>query len=419
MRILYITHTFYPETLAIERSLGEALVLRDLGHEITILTAMPSYPLGRVFDDYRGRLFLRERIQGLEVIRVRAFSAPNTGVIMRLLSYASFSLAAMTVGLFLCRRELVIAAIPSPGTELAGIVVSRLKRSRLLLELIDVLPENLALLGVSGKSMLGKWMSAYYSMAYRLADWIAVLCPAAGEVVAEMGIEPDRILLLPNGVDSVIRESTPPEQFRLCHGLNGKFVVVYAGSFSPYYQVPQIIVAARLLRPTHPHIHFLLLGNGGEWSEVDQMVRAESLNNVHLTGIVPREHVGSYLQAADLFIFSMIGDPMPRSYHGILTAKACEYLSVGRPIVSVEDGSILAGLLERIGAGVHVEPGNSVALAEAIVSYASDPVRCRRAGDAARNYAEHTLPRHKVVQEFEQSLKQRMAEASTEQSREY
>ena len=409
MRILYITHTFFPETLGVERSLGEALALRDLGHEVTILTAMPSYPLGRVFKGYRGRLFMREHVQGLEVLRVRAFSAPNTGAIARSLSYASFSLASMAVGLFLRRRDLVMAAIPSMGTELAGVVVSRLKGSQLLLELIDVLPENLALVGVSGKSMMGRFLLAYYRLAYRLADWIAVLCPAAGEVVAEMGIAPDRILLLPNGVDPVFRESTPPAQIRLCHGLKGKFVVVYAGSFSPYYQVPQILAAARLLRPTHPHIHFVLLGSGEQWSEVDRVVRAESLTNVTLTGIVPREHVGGYFQAADLFIFSMVGDPMPRSYHDILTAKACEYLSVGRPIVSVEDGSVLAGLLEGIGAGVRVEPGNSVALAEAIVSYAADPPHCRQAGDAARNYAQHKLSRHIVVREFEQSLRQRMA----------
>jgi len=409
MRILYIAHRFFPETLAVERSLGEILELCDLGHEVTILTAMPSYPLGRVFDGYRRRLFLRERVQGLEVIRVRSFSTPNTGIIARLLSYVSFSFASMTVGLFLRRRDLVMAAIPSIGTELAGLVVSRLKGSQLLLELIDVLPENLTLIGVSEKSIIGRFLSAYYRLAYRLTDWIAVLCPAAGDVVTEMGVAPDRILLLPNGVNPALREATPPELTRLCLKLQGKFVALYAGSFSPHYQVLQILDAARMLRSSHPNIHFMLMGGGEQWSEVDRVICTELLNNVTLTGIIPHKHIGEYLQVADLFIYSLVHNPMPHSYHGNISAKACDYLSVGRPIVSVENGSVLGGLLELIGAGKCVEPSNPSALAEAIVSYAADPLLCRQAGEAGRSFAEHKLLRHKVVREFEQSLRQRMA----------
>ena len=70
MRIAILTQYFPPEMGAPQARLYElAMRLQGMGHKITIITAMPNYPTGKVFDDYRRRLFAREEMNGLRIIR--------------------------------------------------------------------------------------------------------------------------------------------------------------------------------------------------------------------------------------------------------------------------------------------------------------------------------------------------------------
>jgi glycosyltransferase involved in cell wall biosynthesis len=405
MRILYVTQTFHPESLGGERLTRQALALQQLGHDVTVLTTMPNYPLGRVFAGYERRAFMREVWRGLNITRVWSVPTSNSGMIRRALSYLSFALFASVAGVLFTRRaDLVIAAVPKPGTEFAGIVIARLRRAPLLLEMIDVLPENLPFIGISDRGFVGRVLARYYRIAYRLADLIAVLCESARDVIAEKGIDRDRIILWPNGADPDLLNSIAASEVRTRHGLQDKFVVVYAGSFSQYYNVPNIIDAARMLQSSNSHIHFLLLGTGPQWSQVRDEIAASNLSNVTLLGMVPWQELGGHLQAADAFLFSMIGEPIaPRPYHGILTAKACDYLLVGRPIICMDRGEILSPLLERISAGMHVPPVDPQALADAIVRYAADPKLTASAAAAAAAQG-RSLLRSVVTQKFAQQL---------------
>lgn len=408
MRILYVTQTFHPEPLSTERFVRQAAALQRLGHDVTVLTTMPFYPAGRVFPGYRGRLFMRETHEGLPIVRVWSFPAPNRGTLRRALSYVSFAILAALVAIFLTRRDLIIAAVPNPGAEFAGIVASRVRGSMLLLEMVDLVPENLAFIGMREASPLYRVLRRYYAWAYRRADAIGVLCDAAADVLKSKGVEASRIILMPNAADPDLLASTPADEVRSRHGLGNAFVVVYAGSFSGYYAVENIIAAARLLRDASPAVRFVLLGEGSRWEAVRDTIVRENLTNVTLPGVVPRAELGGYLHTADAFIMSMVAPQTPQPYHGILTAKACDYLLVGRPILAIEDGRILAPLLEDIGAGVRVPPEDPAALARTIAAYANDPARCRAEGERAASYARTHLRRDHVVAGFERVLRERL-----------
>lgn len=86
MKILYITQTFPPEPGATQRPLRQAVCLQKLGCKLTILTTMPYYPLGRIFKPYRWKLLVKEKIEGIDVIRVWTIPAPNRGKFLRIIS---------------------------------------------------------------------------------------------------------------------------------------------------------------------------------------------------------------------------------------------------------------------------------------------------------------------------------------------
>ena len=408
MRILYVTQTFHPEPLSVERSVKGLVQLQRLGHEVTVLTTRPSFPFGKVAAPYRGKLLVRETHEGMKIVRVWSLPAANRGMGRRMISFLTFAIAAALVGIFLRRCDLVIANVPHPGTELAAIIIAKLRGSRLLLEMVDIVPDNLQFIGVSRTSLVYRVLAAYYRAVYRLADLIAVLCESAAEVAAAGGAPPERIMLWPNAADADLLASPDAAAVRREHALEGKFVVLYAGSFSQYYQTPNMVAAARLLAKTQPQVHFVLLGGGDQWEMVRETIERDSIKNVLLAGVVPRHELGSYLQAADLFIFSMVLQPTPRPYHNLLTAKACDYLQAGRPIVSVEDGAILGELLQRIGAGVTVTPGHPAALADAIAGFATDDERRTHCGRAGADYARENLMREKIMRDFEVELRARL-----------
>ena len=127
MKILYLTQSFPPEPGATARPLKQAASLRRLGHEVTVITSMPFYPFGRTYRGYRGRIVQRETVDGVSILRLWSFPAPNRGVIRRFISYFSFATFSVIAGVLSPRPELVIASVPNPGTDLAGVVIARLR----------------------------------------------------------------------------------------------------------------------------------------------------------------------------------------------------------------------------------------------------------------------------------------------------
>jgi colanic acid biosynthesis glycosyl transferase WcaI len=405
MKLLYIAHKFPPEPMGADRSLRQLIALQNLGHEIRVLTALPSYPRGRIFRSYRRRLLVRETREGLAVARVRTLTSPNRGFILRTISFISFWAAASLAGLFMRRADVVMAAVPSPGTELAGLLIAKFRQCSFVLEMIDVMPDNLEFLGMSRGRPAIRLLHRYYRAVYRRSAAIAVLSASARSVLAERGADKRKIVLLPNAADPEVLDRGSAEEVRRTHGLGSDFLVVFAGSFSPYYQVPNMVDAAEIAIAARPDIHFLLLGSGPEYGMIRKRISGRGTRNIIMTGVLPRSRIGGYLKAADVFLYSLVASSTPRAYTSHLSAKACDYLYAGRPIIAVENGPILGPLLDMIGAGVSVPSGEPASLARAIIAFHDEPDLRVRCGQAGRSYACKHLTREKVVSEFERQLR--------------
>ena len=101
MRILFLTHYFFPEGNAPATRVYE-MTRRwaSEGHQVTVITGVPNVPDGVVYSGYRNGWMQRERVEGVDVIRVWTYLAPNKGTLRRILNYVSFMLTALRAGLF-------------------------------------------------------------------------------------------------------------------------------------------------------------------------------------------------------------------------------------------------------------------------------------------------------------------------------
>ena len=96
MRICFLTHYFPPEVGAAQTRIDLlARMFAARGDTVTVHTGFPHYPSGVIRDPYRNRPWLRERRDGITIVRSAVYPAANRGFGRRLTDHASFALSAL------------------------------------------------------------------------------------------------------------------------------------------------------------------------------------------------------------------------------------------------------------------------------------------------------------------------------------
>ena len=100
------------------------------GHQVTVLTGFPNHPTGVVPPEYRAklrRLVMRERVEGVNVVRSWLLPFPNRKAYERMLNYSSFCVSAASTGVLVSRPDVVIATSPQLLVGLSGWWLARVK----------------------------------------------------------------------------------------------------------------------------------------------------------------------------------------------------------------------------------------------------------------------------------------------------
>ena len=130
MKILFITDNFPPEVNApATRTFEHCREWVKKGADVTVITCFPNFPGGKVYQGYRNKLFTKEIVDGIKVIRVWTYIAANKGIVRRSLDYLSFGIAAFLVGLF-SSFDIIIATSPQFFTAVSAGAISLLRRKK-------------------------------------------------------------------------------------------------------------------------------------------------------------------------------------------------------------------------------------------------------------------------------------------------
>jgi glycosyltransferase involved in cell wall biosynthesis len=196
--------------------------------------------------------------------------------------------------------------------------------------------------------------------------------------LVDWGISTEQIHYLPNGVDR--NRFTPPsrddkEFIRKKLGLEGKKVVVYIGSLSlPSHPVDLLIAAFPQILNAHPDAVLLLVGGGEDYQNMRMQARDLGIGDkVRFVGRVPPEDVPIYYSQADISVEPVHDNTAAM---GRSPLKLFESWTCGVPFVTADVGDRRT-LIGSPPAGALVRPGNSVALAEAIIELLSAPEKAQ------------------------------------------
>jgi colanic acid biosynthesis glycosyl transferase WcaI len=197
-RVLVVGMNYWPEpTGSAPYTTGAAEFLAERGAHVTALTGFPHYPGWRVPDSYRGRIAMRERHNGVGIIRLRHLVPREMTALRRAAYEATFLTHAAIMGLRQ-RPDLVLASTPALAGALAGASVSR----RVGCPLIVVVQELIALAtvqtGIKGGRRLTATTARLERVALRAATMVAVVSDSFVPAVEAYGVEPQRIALIRN-----------------------------------------------------------------------------------------------------------------------------------------------------------------------------------------------------------------------------
>ncbi len=383
MRILLLTQYFPPEKGAAQVRLWElAKGLRNQGNTVTVVTAFPNHPTGIIPDEYRGKVFAHEDMEGIVVLRTCIYPVKRGRFWLRLLNYFSFVFSAF---LGICRsgpQDLIVVESPPLFIGFTAVITSFFKRAPYIFNVSDLWPESAVQLGlVTNKQLIGmcEWLERCF---YRKAFKLSAQTQGIVEGLKKKGVKAEDILFLPNGVDTELFTPRPKDVvLEQQLGLQGKYVILYAGTMGYAHGIETALEAADLLR-AEPEIFFLFVGDGSERPRLEQIAREKDLPNVRFIDFQPLEEIPRYYSLSSISLSTL------RRYklsEGVRPSKVFPAMASGQPLIYVGEGEG-AEIVKESGGGVVLEPENPKILAETVLRLKADSETCRVLSEKGREY---------------------------------
>lgn len=401
MRFLILTQYFPPETGAPQVRLAAMIrELLRLGHAVEVVTALPNYPHGEIFSDYRGRFYRQEEWEGVRVHRVWMYAATGAGI-KRLLNYFSFMITAFW-GLRKAQKpDYLFVESPPLFLGMTGYWVAKRWKVPFIFNVADLWPDSVKELGLMRDGLALRLAENLEAWLYRKANYVTALNDSLYQIIInDKQVPADKVLLLPNGVDIQLFQPLPAEAaFRASLGLpEDKSLILYAGTHGYAHGMEVILEAAQLLTDTN--VLFLCVGGGSEKNRIQQLSEQKGLSNVLFWSPHPPEFI------ARLYSLALAGIVTFRNFPGvecIRPAKMLPIMACGKPVLLSSAGEG-ARLVAAANAGIVVAPGDSNGLAEAVRRLLNDSDYAEQLGQNGRAYAEKHLKWSIVVADWLQQL---------------
>jgi colanic acid biosynthesis glycosyl transferase WcaI len=404
LRVLIICYVHPPEVApagVMVRDLAEDLAAG--GHDVTVLTGWPNHPRGKLFAGFRARWRHTERDGRHRLVRVAHGICSKASALGRLWVYFTFAVSSFLNGLVLGRQDVVV----SLSTPLLGVwtawALARLWRGRFVNVIFDLWPEVIRNAGLVRAAnplyRLTRWVDTRNCL---WSDRITTLGEGMRDQIAERGIAPERIEVIPFWIDTDrIRPLPRDNAWRRQQGIAPEiFVALFAGTIG-YASGAQMLVRTADALAGRGDILLLIVGEGVVKDELERLAAAQGARNLKFLPFQPADRLAEMQSAADVGLVTLL----PQAGSSSVPSKVLGYMAAGRAVIaSATDDTDTARLIRQAECGLAVAAQDGAALAEAIVSLADDRPHAEDFGRHARQYAVEHFSRGVVIGKYRQVI---------------
>ncbi|KYH32823.1 glycosyltransferase family 4 protein [Neomoorella mulderi] len=371
-------------------------VARELvrqGYHVCVVTGMPNYPKGQIYPAYRGKFYCCEQIDGVRVHRCWFHPAREVGL-GRIFSYLYFIVSTFPVFILLARKvDLIIAEVPPPTVSFGARIALPFSGAKLIVNVSDLWPDWLLSSGLLKPGMVSRLLKLINSFTFSKADFVnGVTQGIINDIKQNYGIPEDKLLFLPNGVDTTLFSYQGPSIRK--GGIDeGQKLFVYAGNHGIYNWPIVIAQAAARLQRRRNDIKFLLVGDGSQKREVVAFCLEHNLTNIEFKAPVPIEEVASLYGKAYAAISTYKKGFLSRPAK-IFPAMAC-----GLPLVYSGEGEG-ANIVKNAACGIVVPPEDPDELARAVERLADDYEMAKNLGNNGFNLVQREYSWSSIVKSW-------------------
>ena len=368
MKILFITDNFAPEVNAPATRTYEHVKewIKDKDIEVTIITCTPNFPHGKVYDGYKNKLYQKEYIDGIEVIRVWSYITSNSGFVKRVIDYISFGIMAFMVGLFK-KHDLIIATSPQFFTTWAAWGLSKIKRKPWIFELRDLWPESIKTVGAMKQGKVIDILEKIELGLYKSCNKVVAVTDAFKTNLINRGIDANKIAVVTNGSNVELFSAREKNQELLKSlGLENKFIIGYIGTHGMAHSLDFIVTSISKIEDKY--IHFLFIGDGAMKEKVLEIANNLKVKNATFLNPIKKEEVPEYLNICDVSLAPLKKED---NFKTVIPSKIFEASAMRKPTLLGVEGQAQE-IIETYNAGLCFEPENEKDFLEKIYILKND-----------------------------------------------
>jgi len=339
LKILVVCQYYYPEPFRIT-DICEKLVKK--GHKVIVLTGLPNYPEGEIYEKYKNKKNRIENINGVDIIRAFEIGRGNSKISL-FLNYLSFSISGSLKALFL-KEKIDVILVNQLSPVLMGIPAMVYKKKygkKILLYCLDLWPSSLIAGGVSNTSLVYKIFLKISKWIYNSADSIFVSSEMFKEYFKEvLNINDKKIDYLPQYAEDLFKDCEKKSDEDL-------FNFVFAGNIGDMQSIETIVLAANELKK-YKNIMFHIVGDGSKLKECKELFKKLKLSNIKFHGRKPVEEMPYFYGMANAMLLTLKADKII-SY--TLPGKVQSYMIAKKAILGAIDGEAM-NVIKKSGCGL-------------------------------------------------------------------
>ncbi len=393
---------YFPEPISTGKYTGELVeYLAGQGHQVRVITAPPYYPQWKVSPEYKGRLYCREDLRGVRVFRCPLWVPRQPNGLKRLVHLAFFALSSFPVVLFQAfwRPHWVFCVAPTILNAPGALLAARLCGAKSRLHVQDFELDAALELGLVSKVPLFSRLAGFFEKRWLSRfDQVSTISKRMVDKLKEKGVDPGKIFLLPNWVDTGSIYPLPGvNPLRAELGIPAAaHVVLYSGNLGFKQGLEVLVEAARLLQ-TSENVLFVICGDGAARAEI--VDHSKGLSNVMFLPVQPLERLNLLLNLADVHVLPQKADVADL----VMPSKLGGMLASGKAVIATAFPG--TGVAEVVGSvGVLVDPGDADALAAAILELVNSPEKRVAFGKKGREFALRNLSSETILDALSDQL---------------
>lgn len=377
MKVLLVAERYWPEVGAAPSRLANmAEGLKSLGCEVDVLTSLPNYPKGRIFDGYRGCISKHEEKGGVNLFRYWIFATVSRNPVFRILNMFSFAVMIWLYA-FKCKRiksyDCVIIQTPTLVVAKSAMRLFKgLYGKKCVLNVSDIWPLTAVDMGAMKMgSRSWKYMAGLERYLYRNADGVLgqseeILNHVAQETLRLAGewrtdeVDTDQVLNSRLWAkDKRLFLYRNLQKYSICEprSRNQKLRIVFSGMLGVAQDVAGIV---KNVPWKELNVEFHIFGGGKQLEEIQEWISRNQDAGVYAHGFIPKEEIAGRLREMDASIV-----PLVTRIRGAFPSKVFDLLPQGLPVLFCGGGEGASFISDR-EVGFVSAPGNYTALAENI-----------------------------------------------------